>query len=172
MVIMPGAAVLADAAARQDAVPRPEMPPRQPLPTPCAEADLNGHHIKIFPAVLFTNSPQNMPVNYTQPQEGGLTVQIEPAVVNYVMQMNGMQQPDNAMSVTLAKMTDDQGGEIQSYFSGSSQTSAGGANSSSTFRYTLRDIGGVTNITATIALHKNRFFEFTVKPEKAATAQP
>ena len=32
----------------------------------------------------------------------------------------------------------------------------------------MRDIAGVTNLNATIALHKNRFFEFTVKPEKAA----
>ena len=139
-------------------------------PTPCAEADLNGHHIKVFPAVQFTNMPANMPVNYVQPQQAGLMIQIQPAVVNYVMQVNGTQPPDNAMSVTLAKITDGQGGEIQSYNSGSSSTV--GANSTSTFRYTLRDIGDVTNITATIALHKNRFFEFTVKPEKAATAQP
>jgi hypothetical protein len=36
----------------------------------------------------------------------------------------------------------------------------------------LRDTASVTNINATIAIHKNRFFEFTVKPEKAAAAQP
>jgi len=32
----------------------------------------------------------------------------------------------------------------------------------------LRDTGDVTNLNATISMHKNRFFEFTVKPEKAS----
>ena len=54
--------------------------------------------------------------------------------------------------------------------SGWSSTGMGSANSSSTFRYTLRDIAGVTNINATIALHKNRFFEFTAKPAKQETS--
>ena len=30
--------------------------PRRPPPLPCAEADLNGHHIKIFPAVSIHES--------------------------------------------------------------------------------------------------------------------
>jgi hypothetical protein len=46
----------------------------------------------------------------------------------------------------------------------------GGDNSTSTFRFTFRDIAGVTNINATIALHKNRFFEFTAKPSKLETS--
>ncbi|HEX5398420.1 MAG TPA: hypothetical protein VFY06_05160 [Verrucomicrobiae bacterium] len=148
-----------------------------PPPTPCAEADLGGHHIKIFPAVQFTNlpaRPPNLPANavFTQPQQTGLMIQIQPAVVNYVGRMNGTQPPGDAMSVTLAKVTDGQGGEIQTYSSGWSSTGAGGADSISTYRFTLRDIGSVTNITATIALHKDRFFEFTVKPEKATSAEP
>jgi len=147
-------------------------------PTPCAEADLGGHHIKVFPAVQFTNMPANMPANYVQPQQTGLMIQIQPAVMNYMVRpmnvvgVNGTQTADDGLRLTLAKVTDGQGGEITSYNSGSSSTGMGGANSSSTFRYMLRDIAGVTNINATIAIHKNRFFEFTVKPEKAATAQP
>jgi hypothetical protein len=147
-------------------------------PTPCAEADLNGHHIKVFPAVQFTNMPANMPANFAQPQQTGLMIQIQPAVMNYmarpmnVVGVNGTQTADDGLRLTLAKVTDGQGGEITSYNSGSSSTGMGGANSSSTFRYTLRDTAGVTNINATIAIHKNRFFEFTVKPEKVATAQP
>ena len=151
------------------------IPPGRP--TPCAEADLNGHHIKVFPAVQFTNMPANMPANYVQPQQTGLMIQIQPAVVYYVARpmngVNGTQTADDGMRLTLAKVTDDQGGEFQTYTSGSSTTGTiGAADSSSTFRYTLRDTGGITNITATIAIHKNRSFEFTVKPEKAATDQP
>jgi len=135
-------------------------------PTPCAEADLGGHHIKVFPAVQFTN----MPPNY--PQQGGLIIQIQPALMNNGMRIingpNGTQTADDGLRLTLAKVTDGQGGEITYMSSGSSSTGMGGANSSSTYRFTFRDIADVTNINATIAMHKNRSFEFTVKPEKAA----
>ena len=141
-------------------------------PTPCAEADLGGHHIKVFPAVQFTNMPPNYPM------QGELAIQIQPALMNNGMRIingaNGTQMADDGLRLTLAKVTDGQGGEITSMNSGGSQftSNMGGANSTSTHRFTFRDIAGVTNINATIALHKNRFFEFTVKPEKAATAQP
>jgi hypothetical protein len=144
-------------------------------PTPCAEADLNGHHIKIFPAVQFTNTAQNLPANYIPPQQTGLMIQIQPAVLNYTVRpvngVNGTQRADDGMRLALAKVTDGQGGEITSYNFGSSSTGMGGANSSSTFRYTLQDTAGVTNINVAIALHKNRFFEFTAKPEMAAAAK-
>jgi hypothetical protein len=138
--------------------------------TPCAEGDLGGHHIKVFPAVQFTN----MPPNY--PQQGGMIIQIQPALMNNGMRIingpNGTQMADDGLRLTLAKVTDSQGGEITSMNSGGGTTGIGGTNSSSTHRFMFRDIAGVTNINATIALHKNRFFEFTVKPEKAASAQP
>jgi hypothetical protein len=141
-------------------------------PTPCAEADLNGHHIKVFPAVQFTNMPANMPVNYVQPQQAGLMIQIQPAVVNYVVRpmngVNGTQAADDGLRLTLAKVTDGQGGEISSYVSGALAAGIGSANSFFTYRFMLRDTGGVTNINVTIAIHKDRFFEFTVKPEQAA----
>ena len=147
-------------------------------PTPCAEADVNGHHIKVFPAVQFTNQPArpaNLPANVvytTQPQQTGLIIQVQPAVQNYVARpgLNGTQPADDGWRLTLAKITDGQGGEFQN--SGTSWSTAGtGADSVSTIRITLRDTGDVTNFNTTIAIHKNRFFEFTVKPEKAAAEQ-
>ena len=137
-------------------------------PTPCAEADLGGHHIKVFPAMQFTNVPPNYPM------QGGLTIQIQPALMNNGMRVingaNGTQLADDGMRLTLAKVTDGQGGEITPMNSGTSTSGMGGANSTSTLRFNLRDIAGVTNLNATIAMHKNRFFEFTVKPEKAPAA--
>jgi stress response protein SCP2 len=131
-----------------------------------AEADLNGHHIKVFPAVQFTNAPPNYP------QQGGLIVQIQPALMNNGMRpmnavgVNATQAADDGLRMTLAKTTDGQGGEITTMSSGWSTSGMGGDNSTSTFRFTFRDIAGVTNINATIALHKNRFVEFTAKPSK------
>ena len=143
---------------------------------------MGGHHIKVFPAVLFTNQPArpaNQPANvvYTQPQQTGLMIQIQPAMMMNGMLinngMNGTQPADDGVRMALAKVTDGQGGEITSYGYGMSTTGMpGAADSSSTFRYTFHDIGDITNMNVTIALHKNRFFEFTVKPEKAVTAQP
>ncbi len=156
-----GPAVLAATGPNGSTVTVVATPPAEH--TPCAEADLNGHHIKVFPVVQFTNTPVNAPANYVQPQQAGLMIQIEPAVVNYPTPVNGAPPPDNAMSVTFAKATDGQGGEIQSNTYNSPQNGT----TSSTYRFMLRDTGGVTNLTAAIALHKSRFFEFTVKPEKA-----
>jgi hypothetical protein len=70
--------------------------------------------------------------------------------------------------LTLTKVTDGQGGEFpQSHNYSPVPISTGtGPDSISTFRFTFRDTGDVTNINATILLRKNRFFEFTVKPAK------
>jgi hypothetical protein len=146
-----------------------------PAPAPCAEADLGGHHIKVFPAVQFTNNARfgNLPANFTPPQTA-LSIQIQPALMENGMIFrngaNGTQMADDGLRVTLAKVADGQGGEIETYSSGMSYNGTGGANSTSTHRFMLRDIAGVTNISATIALHKNRTFEFTVKPAKQATS--
>ena len=148
-------------------------------PAPCAEADLGGHHIKVFPAVQFTNlpvRPANLPANvvFNQPQQTGLMIQVQPAVMNNGMinamiinNPNGTQRTDDGLRLSLANATDSQGAEFQTYGSGSSYSGTG-AGSTSTFRFMLRDTGSATNINFTLALHKNRFFEFTVKPEKAA----
>jgi hypothetical protein len=146
-----------------------------PAPTPCAEADLGGHHIKVFPAVQFTNNARfgNLPANFTPPQTA-LSIQIQPALMEngaiFRNGANGTQMADDGLRVTLANVTDGQGGEIETYSSGMSYNGAGGANSTSTHRFMLRGIAGTTNINATIALHKNRAFEFTVKPAKQETS--
>jgi hypothetical protein len=146
-------------------------------PTPCAETDLGGHHIKVFPAVQFTNNARfgNLPANFTPPQTA-LSIQIQPALMENGMIFrngaNGTQKADDGLRLTLAKVTDGQGGEIQTYYSGFNMNGTGGTNFTSTHRFMLRNLAGVTNISATIALYKNRVFEFTVKPEKAATAKP
>jgi hypothetical protein len=111
-----------------------------------AETDLNGVHLKIFPAKQFTDVSPN-----SQPQ-GGLTIQTDQAL------------PDG-MRMTLVKLTDDQNNDVGYWDNGS------GRNNNITYcRYALRDISGVTNLNVTVALHKSRFVEFTSKPEKAAAA--
>jgi hypothetical protein len=110
----------------------------------CAEADLNGVHLKIFPAKQFTDMPPN-----SQPQ-GGLTIQAVPSL------------PDG-MRLTIVKLTDDQTNDIGFWDSGTFN------NGKQTFyRYGLRELDDVTNLNVIIALHKSRFVEFTARPEKAA----
>ena len=167
-----GAVVVRGAPPGRGAAPVAATPPAPP--TPCAEADLGDHHIKVFPVVQFTNQTVAMSGGavYTQPLQAGLMVQIQPAVSVASRLVNVAQTTDDGMRLTLAKVTDDQGGELRSYNSGTSTAGTmGSADSSSTFRFTFQNTDGVTNITATIAIHKNRFYEFTVKPEKAAANQ-
>jgi hypothetical protein len=45
-----------------------------------------------------------------------------------------------------------------------------GNGTGTTMRFGLRDINGATNLNVTIAVHKSRFVEFTVKPDKAIAA--
>jgi hypothetical protein len=145
-----------------------------PAPTPCAETDLGGHHIKVFPAVQLTNNIRvgNLPANFKPPQTA-LSIQIQPALMEngaiFNNGANGTQMADDGLRLTLAKVTDGQSREIEAYSSGMSYTGTGGANFTSTYRFMLRDLAGVTNISATIALHTNRTFEFTVKPAKQET---
>ena len=106
-----------------------------------AEKDLNGVHLKIFPATQFTDQ------NYGNGQMGGgLHIQATPSL-------------PAGMRMTLVKLTDDQGLDIQNYNSGSS-----GNGTSITYGYQLQNIAGVTNLNLILALHKSRFVEFTAKP--------
>ena len=114
--------------------------------TVIAETELNGIHLKIFPAKQFTDMPPN-----SQPQ-GGLIIQTDPA-------------PPAGMRMTLISLTDDQTNDISYWDNGTYRN-----NNVTTYRYALRDVGGATNLNLTIALHKSRFVEFTAKPEKAAAA--
>jgi len=107
-----------------------------------AETDLGGVHLKIFPAKLFSDQQMgNGEIG------GGVHIQATPSL------------PAGTV-MTLVKVTDNQGGEIQSNGSGTS-----GNGTSTVYSYQLRDLGGLTNLNLTIALHKNRYVEFTVKPE-------
>jgi hypothetical protein len=118
---------------------------RQQTNSAFAEADVNGFHLKIFPAKQFTDMSPN-----SQPQ-GGLTIQTTPAL------------PEE-MRLTLAKLTDDQTNDIAYWDWGT----LGNGKTSTTSRYGLRELYGVTNLNLTLALHKSRFVEFTARPEKAA----
>jgi len=121
---------------------------RQQTNSVFAEADLNGFHLKIFPAKQFTDIPPN-----SQPQ-GGLTIQTTPVL-------------PEGMRLTLAKLTDDQTNDLGFWDSGS----MGNGKTGTSCRYGLRELDGVTNLNLTIALHKSRFVEFTARPEPApATA--
>ena len=115
---------------------------------PIAETDLNGVHLKILPAKQFTDVGQN---NYMQ---GGLQIQTDSAL------------PDG-MRMTVVKLTDDQSNDVTFFDNGTMRNTAG-STTSTTYRYGLRAIDGITNLNLTIALHKSRFIEFTAKPEKAA----
>jgi len=112
-----------------------------------AETDLNGFHLKIFTPKQFTDAGMG---SYLQ---GGLSIQVTPSLPN-----------DTHM--TIVRLTDDQTNDIANMNQG---WNGGGANGV-TYRYGLRDLGGATNLNLTIALHKSRFVEFTVKPEKAPPA--
>jgi len=112
-----------------------------------AETDLNGYHLKIFTPKQFTDAGLNA---YLQ---GGLSIQVTPSLAD-------------GMRMTLVKLTDDQTNDIANMNQG---WGGGGANGT-IYHYGLRDLGGATNLNLTIALHKSRFVEFTVKPEKAPPA--
>src|ERR1039457_2667950 len=113
---------------------------------PAAETDLNGFHLKLFPAKEFTDAGNN---NWMQ---GGLFLETSPAV-------------GNPWRMTV-KVTDAQTNDIQSSEYSSSQN-----NNISSYHFRLQDVSGLTNLNVSIALHKSRFVEFTAKPEKAAAAQ-
>jgi hypothetical protein len=108
-----------------------------------AQADLNGFRVKVFPARVFTDLPGTMQT------QGGLTVQTEPAL-------------PAGMRLTIVSLTDDMTNDITSYNAGSL-----GPGKITTCFYRLQDLGDATNLNLTLALHKSRFVEFTVKPQKA-----
>jgi hypothetical protein len=107
-----------------------------------AEKDLNGFHLKLFPAKDFTDAGNN---NWMQ---GGLFIQVSPDL-------------GEGWRMTV-KASDDQNNELQCSDYGNSRN-----NSINTYRYRLGDSAGLTNLNVSIALHKSRFVEFTAKPDKA-----
>ena len=103
-----------------------------------AETTLNGIHLKLFPARQFTDQ-QNMRGSIG----GGLEIQTG--------------SPPDGMRMTLVKVTDDQGHEMQPM-----QWGWGGND----FRFGLRELGNAKSRNLTLALHRSRFVEFFAKPTR------
>ncbi|MGD0251501.1 MAG: hypothetical protein ABSC01_02260 [Verrucomicrobiota bacterium] len=102
-----------------------------------AETTLNGIHLKIFPVKQFTDQPPE------SAQQGAFQVQLDPV--------------PEGLRMTVVKATDDQGRIVRSW-----RWSWGGNFNA----FALRELEGVKSINVTLALHKSRFVEFTVKPTK------
>jgi len=105
-----------------------------------AETTLNGVHLKIFPAVQFTN--QNSANGL---KRGAIRLQVDPEPETLQMQMG------------VGSLTDEQGRNPQ--FGGPN----GGGGSES---IQIQDLRNAKTLNVTIAIHKSRFLEFTVKPTK------
>lgn len=110
-----------------------------------SETDLNGFHVKLFPAKQFTDAGNN------DWMQGGLFLQITPAKLD-------------GYRVTI-KCTDNQTNDIPCSEYGNNRI-----NNSADYRFRLQDISGLTNLNLSIAIHKSRFVEFTAKPDIAAAA--
>jgi hypothetical protein len=109
-----------------------------------AETTLNGIHLKLYSAIQFTD--QNLG-NGEKP--GCFIVQTDPEL-------------ENGMQMSLVKATDERGHNIQSW--------SGNAWSGNRRKFSLQNLRNAKFLNITIALHKSRFVEFTVKPQKASVA--
>jgi hypothetical protein len=104
-----------------------------------ADATVNGIHLKLFPAIQYQD----------QNQGGGQSVSFS---------IKADPDPESeGMRVTVLKAADDQGRILQNRGS-----SWGGGN----YQYQYSNARNVKALNLTIALHKSRFVEFTVKPAK------
>ena len=105
-----------------------------------AETTLNGVHLKIFPAVQFTD--QNLGNGQKM---GGLRLLVDP-------------DPDNLqMRMGIGSLTDEQGRSLQNW-------GPNGGGGTETIQ--IQDMRNAKTLNVTIAIHKSRFVEFTVKPTK------
>ena len=105
-----------------------------------AETTLNGIHLKIFPAIQFTDQ------NFAPGQKsGGFRLQVDPEPETMQMRMS------------LAKLTDEQGHDLQSW-------GPNGGGGSAAFQ--IQNLRNAKSLNVTIAMHKSRFVDFTVKPAK------
>ncbi len=107
--------------------------------TAFAEAIVNGIHLKLFPAIQYQD----------QNNGGGQSV---------AFSLKADPDPEaEGMRITVLKATDDQGRVLQNR-----GTSWGSGN----YQYQYSNARNVKVLNLTIALHKSRFVEFTVKPAK------
>jgi hypothetical protein len=104
-----------------------------------AETTINGIHVKLFPAIQFTDQNRN-----------------NTKVVSVIFKTD----PDAesaGMRMTPLAVTDDQGHTLNNQ-----GASWGGGN----FQYEFAEPRDIQSVNITLALHKSRFVEFTVKPAK------
>jgi len=107
-----------------------------------AEVTVNGIHLKLFPAI-----------QYQDPGMGGQSVSFS---------LKADPDPEaQGMRLTPIKIADDQGRELQN---------RGSSWGSGNYQYQYSGVRNLKTLNLTFALPKSRFIEFTVKPQKAATA--
>jgi hypothetical protein len=108
-----------------------------------AETTLNGIHVKLFPAMQYTDYGNNKVV--------GIVIKTDP-------------NPESlGMRLTPFGASDDQGRELSNRGS-----SWGGG----TYQYNFGAPRNIQSLDIMLALHQSRFVEFTVKPQKAAANDP
>ena len=103
-----------------------------------AETMLNGIHLKLYPAIQLTDQ------NFNGQKQGGFRIDANPA-------------PDG-MRLTIVSTSDEQGHELQFWNAG---YGTGG-----NYTIQLQNLRNAKFLNVTLALHKSRFVEFTVKPSK------
>ena len=107
-----------------------------------AEATVNGVHVKLFPVIQYAS--QNMGNGNTKVVS--VTLKTDPDI------------EAAGLRLTPILVTDDQGRKLNNQSS-----SWGGGN----FQYEFPEPRTIESLNVTVALHKSRFVEFTVKPQKA-----
>jgi hypothetical protein len=110
--------------------------------SPFTETTLNGFHLKLYPAIQFTDQ------NFNGQKQGGFRIDADPV--------------PEGMRLTIVSATDEQGHKLQSW-------NAGYGNGGN-YTIQLQNLRNAKSLNVTIALHKSRFVEFTVKPQKASDA--
>jgi hypothetical protein len=114
------------------------------MSAPFAETTINGVHVKMFRTLQYMSQMRNGKVV-------GIFFKTEPDAESAGMRM------------TPLTVTDGDGRELKNQ-----GASWGGGN----FLYEFPEPRNIQSVNVTIALHKSRFVEFTVKPQKAAATSP
>lgn len=105
---------------------------------PFIEATLGENHLKVYPAIQLSSDQAR---NYGGFMEGIVQISVDP--------------PPEGMRMALIKVTDDQGRPVEF-----NNWATGGGD----FRFSLKKLADVKSLNITLALHRSRYFEFTVKP--------
>jgi hypothetical protein len=106
-----------------------------------AQGTINGVHLSVYPIIRITD--QNWGMNNQHP--GGLRVVVQPEL------------PEGYRLSAI--VTNEHGRKLQMW-----GPNGGGGMGSSSYVFQLQDIGDAQSLNVTLALHKSRFVEFTVKP--------